>query len=80
MLAVVLPYNIHKETAGTWGLVLSNRCTRMLEIIDVQTIDKVVGRLQNRRELAFLEKMGLKQVLEVLDNPETIPDPDMSLF
>lgn len=78
VLAAVLPYDIMDETAATRGLILSDGHTRAIEIIDAQTIDQAVGRIKSGNEVAFLEKIGSRHVLEVLDDPETAAGPDLS--
>lgn len=73
-LAAVLPVHPNGRN-GAQQVVCTANAFDPLEVIDIQALECVVGRIIDRGKWVFIEQLGAREVTQIADDPEAVLRP-----
>lgn len=76
-LAAVLPIKMDRRNGAGQVVCRANEFDP-LEVVDIQSLDSVVGRIIDRGKWVFVEQLGAREVTQIGDDPEAVVRPQNS--
>lgn len=74
-LAAMLPMKILGNNPAGLPIASCSNAFDPLEVVDIQSLETLVGRLIDRKKQIFIQRLGSLKTLEISDNPEVAMRP-----